>query len=320
MRADSRSLLAETGLALRQILRVLLAPLALVTLLLTLVVSRGTLSLEGYGFALAVALVAVAALSRGRGQGRLWALYLVGFIVFAHLRSLADETGIRPQADYVIAIEETLFLGGAPTVWLQERLFNGGVGLVEGLSSLVYVTYFLAPHVAALLIWRYRLALFRRFVVGVLVVVYAGLLVSTVLPTVPPWLASSEGALPAVDRIVRLTLLELSSSTETAYDVVGPNAVAAMPSLHMALTVLILAAVWGRRRARALGLGYCLAMGFALVYGAEHYVADLLAGALVAGAAWRATRILERRPARRPLALPAGRAAAASVGAPGRAA
>ena len=293
MRAYTESLIAETALALREILRWLLPAVALVVLLFTLVVSRGTLSLGGYGVALAAALVAVAVLSRRRRQGRLWALYLIGFIVFAHLRALTDETGIAVQTNYVIDIEEALFFGVTPTVWLQERLFDGGIGPLEVLSSLVYVTYFLAPHVVALLIWRYRPGLFKRFVAAVLGVVYAGLLVSLALPTTPPWLAAGEGALPAVARVVRLTLLDLSGSADTAYEVVGPNAVAAMPSLHMGLTVLILAATWRRRRLRIAAGLYSLAMGFALVYGAEHYVTDLLAGAVVSLAIWRGTRALE---------------------------
>jgi hypothetical protein len=293
MRARTPSLIAETALALREILRWLLPAAALVVLLFTLVVSRGTLSLGGYGVALAAALVAVAVLSRRRGQGRLWALYLVGFIVFAHLRALTDETGIAVQTQYVIDIEEALFFGVTPTVWLQERLFRGDIGPLEMLSSLVYVTYFLAPHVAALLIWRYRPGLFKRFVVAVLGVVYVGLLVSLVLPTTPPWLAAGEGALPAVARVVRLTLLDLNGSADTAYEVVGPNAVAAMPSLHMALTVLILAATWGHGRLRVAAGLYSVAMGFALVYGAEHYVTDLLAGAVVGLAVWRGARMLE---------------------------
>ena len=305
--SQAPSLLAETVAAIGEILRRAAPPIALGVLLFSLVLSRGTLSLTGYALALGVSLGAIALLARGRGGQsggrRLWVLYLVGFILFAHLRSLTDETGIPVQTSYVIDMEQALFFGQSPTVWLQGRLFDGGVGLIEALSTLVYVTYFLAPHVVALVIWRYRPALFKRFVVAILGVVYAGLLVSLVLPTAPPWLASSEGALAPVDRIVRLTLLELSSSTDSAYDIVGPNAVAAMPSLHMALTVVILAAAWAAGRGRRVAaVVYALAMGFALVYGAEHYVVDLLFGALIAGLVWRATRRLEGRAAVSPVA------------------
>jgi len=155
-------LLADTVRAIVEILRVVAPPLALVVLLVTLVFSRGTLSLEGYAIALALALIAVGAFARRRGQARIWVLYLVGFIFFAHLRSLMDETGITTQTGYVIDMEQALFFGTVPTAWLQEHLFRGGVGLIEALSTIVYVTYFLAPHVAEPLIWLYR-----RFVLAV---------------------------------------------------------------------------------------------------------------------------------------------------------
>ena len=244
-RRQAPPIVQDTAQAMGQILTVVAPPVALGVLLVTLVLSRGTLSLEGYAIALGLALLAVGVLARRRGNVRLWALYLVGFILFAHLRSLTDETGIAAQTGYVIEMERFLFGGQVPGLWLQERLFPAGrIGLVEVASSLVYLTYFLAPHVVALLIWRYRPRDFRRFVLAVLGAIYLGLLVSLVLPTVPPWLAAEEGALLPVERVVRLTLLEVSASTDRAYDVVGPNAVAAMPSLHLALTALILAQAW----------------------------------------------------------------------------
>ena len=151
----------------------------------------------------------------------------------------------------------------------------------------------------ALLVWRYRPKLFKRFVVAMLWVLYLGLLISLVLPTVPPWPALANGALPELDRIVELTLFELNGNTQAAYENVSPNDVAAMLSLHMALTVLILASVWRARGKRgelmrAIEVLYVAAMGFALVYGGEHCVVDLAFGALAAVVVWRATRRLER--------------------------
>ena len=66
----------------------------------------------------------------------------------------------------------------------------------------------------------------------------------------------------------------------------GGNPFAAMPSLHSALTVLIVLALWRWRKLRAPAVLYLAAMGFTLVYCGEHYVIDLLVGAAVAVAAW----------------------------------
>ena len=73
--------------------------------------------------------------------------------------------------------------------------------------------------------------------------------------------------------------------------VVGPNPVAAMPSLHMAGAVLVALLVWrAAPRFRALAVAYPLAMALTLVYTGEHYVADVVVGAALAVAAWASHR------------------------------
>jgi hypothetical protein len=72
------------------------------------------------------------------------------------------------------------------------------------------------------------------------------------------------------------------------YSVFGGNPFAAMPSLHFAtslMAALLLTEVGPV--AGALGWGYTATLGFALVYLGEHYVADLLAGAVLTGAVRR---------------------------------
>ncbi len=58
------------------------------------------------------------------------------------------------------------------------------------------------------------------------------------------------------------------------------NLVAAIPSLHAALTAMISIFLWRRVRRgwRPLLVAYPLAMAFVLVYSAEHYVVDILLG------------------------------------------
>ena len=65
------------------------------------------------------------------------------------------------------------------------------------------------------------------------------------------------------------------------------NPVAAMPSLHAAYPMLLLLFFWRRAgRWRWLLALYPLAMGFTLVYAAEHYVVDILFGWLYAVAVY----------------------------------
>jgi membrane-associated phospholipid phosphatase len=79
------------------------------------------------------------------------------------------------------------------------------------------------------------------------------------------------------------------------YSVLGGNPVAAMPSLHFATSVMAatLLAETGPV-AGTLGSTYALALGFALVYLGEHYVADLLAGLALTVAVRRAQPVFEK--------------------------
>jgi membrane-associated phospholipid phosphatase len=85
--------------------------------------------------------------------------------------------------------------------------------------------------------------------------------------------------------------LDVSAYRELYATLAGPNPVASVPSIHMALTFLVLLFVrdlapkwtWPM-------VGYNLAMGLSLVYLAEHYVFDLLVGVVMATIAYYAFR------------------------------
>ena len=101
----------------------------------------------------------------------------------------------------------------------------------------------------------------------------------------PPWMASEEGWLGAdVARITSRGWHDIGlDRIDLVLHGVG-NPVAAMPSLHAGITFLI--AIYGIQRLRSpwrwLLVLYPLAMSTALVYYAEHYVIDMVAGALLA--------------------------------------
>ncbi len=77
----------------------------------------------------------------------------------------------------------------------------------------------------------------------------------------------------------------------------GVDQVAAMPSLHAGCTLLFVLFVWPRVRARwrPLLVGYPLLMAFSLIYSAEHYLVDVLAGWAMAVAVQLGFNRFERR-------------------------
>ena len=257
--------------------------------IVTLGLVRTFLPVYVYATGVGAALAAIYVAGR-HAEFRWWAWYVGGFVAFAYLRTLADETGIPWRFDYVIALERALALGTLPTVWLQERLYTfGSIGVIDRLLYAVYASYFFAAHLGAVLVWRSGPSRFRLYVTAILGTFYAGLLVSYLLPTAPPWLAGQTGHLPHVFRI----MLDLTSGVSPeadrlGYAVAGSNPVAAMPSLHMAITVIVACFMWRHHViAGVAGALYSAAMALSLVYLGEHYVVDLLAGVLVAAVAWK---------------------------------
>ena len=218
-----------------------------------------------------------------------WAIYIVGFLVFVDLRAISAEALFPARFGYVIAAEKALFAGAIPTVWLQHRLYTlGAPGMLEYALIGIHFSFFLVPHVLAIVLWKVDRRLFRRYVLALVATCYVGLIVAFLVPTAPPWLAGAEGRIEPVYRIMRDVMMGLTPDNySAAYRGVGENAVAAMPSLHTALTLLVaLGLASAAPRLRPLGWAYLGIMMFALVYLGEHYVVDIVAGLATGWACW----------------------------------
>jgi membrane-associated phospholipid phosphatase len=225
-----------------------------------------------------------------RGVVLAWLPLAAVLFVYDLLRGAADGLVFPARTWPQLRFDETVFGGRAPTVWLQERLWHGAAHLHwwDWLTFGVYVTHFFAALLLAAALWVTAHDRFPRYMVMICVLSLAGFATYALFPAVPPWMAAAHGALPPVTRVVPLvwshvhvfsfnTLFE----TGTRY----ANDVAAMPSLHAAFATLVALTLRGLVRRpwlRALLLLYPLLMGLALVYGGEHYVADVLAGYLYA--------------------------------------
>jgi hypothetical protein len=221
-------------------------------------------------------------------------------------------THFLPQAD----VDRWLFLGGVPTVWLQAHLHEPGrVQWFEVAAFVVYVSHFFVTPLLAAVLWvrdRWR---FRRFAAALALLTLLGCLTFVAFPAAPPWMASEHGLIGPTTRLIPQLWTWSGIGAETG--VVGTgyhyaNEVAAVPSLHAALALLVAMSVWpGRWWTRVLVGAYPLAMAFAIVYTGEHYVADVLLGWLYAVVSflairWVARRIEARRADRRTTIIWAG--------------
>ena len=112
-----------------------------------------------------------------------------------------------------------------------------------------------------------------------------GLIGYWAVPTAPPWYAAARGRM-ADGRTPELRRMMYEygeqfwgSNWQPLYGFLGGNPLAAMPSLHFALSVQA-AHVLSETGpvAGAIGFAYATTLGVALVYLGEHYVVDLAAG------------------------------------------
>ncbi len=225
--------------------------------------------------------------------------YVAGIYLYTVLRAYADDAGMTIRSDYVIAFDRVLFMGSVPTVELQSTFFTPWrIGILDLAAVATHWSFFVVPHGVFAFLWFRRRSLAPKYAAAMLITLYSGLLLFWLAPTVPPWLAARQGDLNETYRVMNFVTrgLDVDAYRELYATMAGPNAVASVPSIHMALTFLVLLAV--RDVAPRLTwplVGYNLAMAFSLVYLGEHYVFDLLVGVLVATVAYYAIHM--RRPA-----------------------
>ena len=273
-----------------------------------------------------------------RAVVRDWLPLLAVLFTYDLLRGVADQIGSRlvtlppllngkPGAGGLdrahvlplIRADEALFgwaTGGqVPTVWLQENLHVAGQVRWYDIAIVpVYMSHFIVPMALAIALWLSAYHLFARYVWTFVVLTVLTLITYVLFPAAPPWMAGLNGYLPDVARITSETLQATGVGTIRAAVSRGEayaNAVAAVPSLHSAVPMMVLLFSWSlvSRRTRALLVLYVVAMTFTLTYGGEHYVVDALIGWLYAavavyGVGWVFRR--RSRPAEPAGATPAG--------------
>ena len=224
-----------------------------------------------------------------------WFVYVAGIFAYSLLRALADVTGIPVQSLYPLRLDRLLFSGVEPGVWLQQHLHPpSGLSKIDYVAVATHWSFFIVPHALAIGIFVFRRNHFSRYALAMVVTMYVALIFFFLVPTAPPWLAGQWGELPApgLSRVMDLVGASLNAPTyQSAYESLGAaNPVAAMPSVHMAITFVVY--LWVRQYAPAWRwpcLAYVAVMAFSLIYLGEHYILDLIAGAACASIVYFAT-------------------------------
>jgi membrane-associated phospholipid phosphatase len=189
----------------------------------------------------------------------------------------------RLRSRYPIAVDRLIGLGRLPNVRLQRGMARlRCVGTVNRVLTWAHWLWFLEPYFALTWILLRHPEHFPRAARQMAAVFDLGCIGYFAVPTAPPWWASEQGLTgEKVERIMIGVGEETwRSAWPKMYAALGGNPWAAMPSLHFATSAMAAISLSEAGPVEgAVGWGYSLTLGFALVYLGEHYVTDLLAGA-----------------------------------------
>jgi len=236
-----------------------------------------------------------------------WWLPVALLMLYTYSRGLADGLGFDVHVTEPIRFDRWLFGGTLPTEYLQAHLC--GVPCRRSMPprwydvglTTVYYSHFFATLSLAVWLWVRDRASWVGYMRRYMSLCAIALVGYVVYPMAPPWMAAREGkASPDIARITGRGWYDLGHSGgatgQQKLSAVG-NQVAAMPSLHTALSLFV--AIYAIRRLssrlRWLLLLYPAAMSFLLVYYAEHYVLDVLAGYTIVGIVLAGWALWDRR-------------------------
>lgn len=242
-------------------------------------------------------------------------VFVAMWIAYDESRGIADGVGMPTQVESVRDIDRFLLLGNDGPVVLQE-IFLSSPGVVrwyDVVASCVYYSHFIVPPLVLGILWWRNRAEWVRYMSRFATVIFIACTMFVLLPTAPPWMAAGGSdkprfrydVLPDLRRPTgngwrHLGLDSFVEAWDTGRD--WANEVAAMPSLHSAYALFVIVFFWPKIRStslRLLLLTYPAAMAIALMYFAEHYLTDALAGWATVGVSFFLWNRIETRWERR---------------------
>jgi membrane-associated phospholipid phosphatase len=230
------------------------------------------------------------AVLRPRTRSRDVALFALQMWAFAVVHELPyddpEKLRRRLHTGYPIVTDRLIGLGKLPNGRLQRAVARLPMARsVDRLLTWAHWLWFFEPYLALLVILLRDHRRFPRAARQMAAVFDVGCAIYWLVPTAPPWWTVENGH--AGEEKLRRIMVEVGEPTwgrawETMYKALGGNPWAAMPSLHFASSVMgaISLAETGRAEG-TVGWAYAGTLGFGLVYLGEHYVTDLIAGALL---------------------------------------
>lgn len=235
-------------------------------------------------FFVAAVLIALV-LGRSKQFIRDWSIPIVLLLSYDYLRGLVPKLTESVHIYPMINFDKVIF-GALPTNSLQGWFYIGGtVHWYDYLGVVLYMSHFIVPMVVGFIFWVKDRKIFKSYFLALLILSYAAFITYIIFPAMPPWMASQQGLIPQVFKVMDQVFASFAKPVDlpSVYKYVGVNLVAAVPSLHAAYPVLALFFLVQKYKAKGLLLlPYVFGVWFAIVYFGEHYVFDIVIGAIYA--------------------------------------
>lgn len=233
----------------------------------------------------AAAILVVLVLGRSKEFIQDWSVPVILLLSYDYLRGLVPKltqvANIYPMIDFDKAI-----FGNLPTNSLQSMLYSKGVvSWYDYLGTVLYMSHFIAPLTIGFIFWIKNRNLFRSYFLALLLLSYTAFITYIIFPAMPPWMAAQQGIIPEVYKVMDQVFASFAKPVDlpSVYKMVGANLVAAVPSLHAAYPLLTFFFIAQKYKAWSLlVLPYIFGIWFSIVYFGEHYVFDIVIGALYA--------------------------------------
>jgi len=197
--------------------------------------------------------------------------FLLCILVYTNLH---DTIGFVNPHDvhHALAAFDRALLGVSPTLWAERFITPARTEWMQ----FFYANFFwLAPSVSLILLVRRRTAEFRAATLAVLACFFLGYALYVLFPAAPPRLVLVHEYTKNLYGYPQF----FSRLNADAFSLLPVDSRAAFPSLHTAVSVVMLACAWRYLRAWFwVTLPLVLGLWASTIYLRHHYVVDLLAG------------------------------------------
>jgi membrane-associated phospholipid phosphatase len=211
--------------------------------------------------------------------------FLVCILVYTNLHDTIGFVNPHDVHDQLIALDVWL-VGVEPVVWAERFITPERTEVMQ----FFYANFFwLAPSVPLVLLVRRRRAAFRASAMAVLTCFYLGYALYVAFPAAPPRLVMVAEFTKNLYGYPQF----FSKLNAEAFSLLPVDSRAAFPSLHTAVSLVMLVTAWRYLRVWFwFTLPFVLGLWLSTIYLRHHYLVDLLAGfALAPAAVWTAPRI-----------------------------